>query len=81
MKAFIVVAILTLAMPALAQQQQISDPAMLQRMLALAQAQRNQFLDAYTVAEAHAVGLAEDLAKAQARIKELEPKPDEKKRD
>lgn len=73
-RAIIIAASIVTANAAFAQQQQISEPAMLQRMLTLAQAQRNQFLDAYTVAEAHAAGLAADLAKAQARIKELEEK-------
>jgi len=38
------------------------------------QAQRNQALDAAAAQQARADGLADDLAKAQARIKELEQK-------
>lgn len=59
--------------------QQAPDPAFLQRVLPTLQAQRNAALDAQAVAEARAAGLADDLAKANARIKELEAKPEEKK--
>lgn len=77
---YLVLAILALlATPALAQQQP-PDPAFLQRFLGAMQAQRNQALDVAAVGEAKAQGLAEDLAKAQARIKELEQnKPSDKK--
>ena len=68
-------AILALTSPAIAQQAP-PDPAVLQRALSALQAQRNQAMDAAASAEIKAAGLAEDLAKAQARIKELEPKPD-----
>lgn len=54
---------------ALAQQ---SDPATLQRLLSAVENQRNQALTQHAMAEARAVGLADDLAKANARIKELE---------
>lgn len=64
--------------PALAQQQ--PDPAFLQRALASMQNQRNQAMDAAARAEAIAAGLSDDLAKAQARVKELEqPKEGPKK--
>jgi hypothetical protein len=53
-----------------------ADPAILQRVLATTQAQRNQLLDALNVSDARTAGLADELAKAQARVKELEPKPD-----
>lgn len=65
-----------LAVPAFAQQQ--VDPAMLQRALGAVQVQRNQAFDLAASWEARANGLAEELAKAQARIKELEPKPETK---
>ena len=65
-----------LAAPALAQQQ--ADPAMLQRALGAVQVQRNQAFDLAASWEARANGLAEELTKAQARIKELEPKPETK---
>lgn len=61
---------------ALAQPQQ-TDPAVLQRAIAAIQLQRNAAWDAAASAEIRAAGLADDLAKAQARIKELEPKPAE----
>ena len=65
-----IAAALSLAAPAFAQQQ--PDPAFLQRALGSMQAQRNQAMDALAVSEAKSAGLADDLAKAQARIKELE---------
>lgn len=65
----IVILLMLAAWPALAQQQP-PDPAFMQRALGALQAQRNQ---------AKAAGLADDLAKAQARIKELEGKQEEKK--
>lgn len=52
--------------------QQQPDTALLQRAANAIQAQRNQAMDAAAVAEARAAGLAEDLAKSNARIKELE---------
>lgn len=63
-----------LASPAFAQQQ--PDPALLQKVIGSMQAQRNQAQDTAAVAEARAAMLSDELAKAQARIKELEPKPD-----
>lgn len=62
-----------LASPAVAQQQQ-PDPAFLQRAITVLQAQRNAALDQAAGAEARVAQIADDLAKAQARIKELEPK-------
>lgn len=66
--------VLLLGMSSAAAQQQPADPAFLQRAVTALQAQRNQALDAAAAHEARAAGLADDLAKAQARIKELEPK-------
>jgi Skp family chaperone for outer membrane proteins len=71
-----------LATPALAQQQ-APDPAVLQRAVAVIQAQRNQALDVAASADVRAAGLADELAKAQAKLKELkqkaEPAPAAKK--
>lgn len=53
-------------------QQQTPDPVFMQRAITSLQAQRNSALDAQIVAEAKLAGVSEDLAKAQARIKELE---------
>lgn len=64
-----------------AQGQQPPDAAMLQRLLNAIEAQRNQALTQHAYAEAARAGLAEDLARANARIKELEPKPDPAKKD
>jgi len=72
----LVCAILLLATPAFAQQQ--PDPAFLQRALASMQSQRNQAMDALAVSEAKSAGLADDLAKAQIRIKELDDKTKKK---
>jgi hypothetical protein len=58
-------------------QEQPADPVLLQRMLGTAIADRNSFLNAATEANAK-LGIAnEELAKARARIKELETKPAE----
>jgi hypothetical protein len=68
------------ALPVYAQQQQ-ADPAFMQRAITSLQTQRNNAFDAAAVAEAKAAGLTEDLAKANAKIKELEDaksKPDKK---
>jgi hypothetical protein len=72
MKIATVAVILAIASPAIAQQQ--PDPAFLQRAVNALQAQRNQALDAAAIAQARAAGLTDDLAKAQERIKELEPR-------
>jgi hypothetical protein len=73
----VVIAILALASAASAQQ--APDPAFLQRAVTAIQTQRNQALDVAAAQQARADGLADDLAKAQARIKELEPKSDAQK--
>lgn len=57
---------------------QQADPAELVRRIAVIEAQRNQALGWHAASESARAGLAEDLARAQARIKELEPKkPDD----
>lgn len=68
----IFVLFLLLASPAFAQQ--APDPAFLQRALTALQTQRNVAMDSAAVAEAKLAAMADELAKAQARIKELEPK-------
>lgn len=52
---------------------------LLQKALSVVQAQRNQAMDAAAQAEVRVVSLADELAKAQARIKELEHKSEGKK--
>lgn len=79
MKKYILGASLVLLASTASAQQQAPDPAFLQRALSVMQAQRNQAMDTAAVQQARADGLADELAKAQARVKELEPKPDEKK--
>lgn len=54
--------------------QQQPDPAFMQHAIIALQTQRNNALDSQTVAEAKLAGLSEDLAKANAKIKELEAK-------
>jgi len=76
MRLLAVAAALSLVSPAFAQQQ--PDPAFLQRALASMQSQRNQAMDALAVSEAKSAGLADDLAKAQIRIKELDDKTKKK---
>ena len=73
MRIIIAATLLLFAAPALAQQ--ATDAATLQRLLVAIEAQRNQALTQGAYAEARVAALTEDLVKAQARIKELEPKP------
>ncbi len=54
--------------------QQALDTAALQRAIAALQAQRNQAMDVAVTLEMKAASLAADLAKAQAKVKELEEK-------
>lgn len=72
------IAIITILLmaPAVAQQ---SDAATLQRLLSAVENQRNQALTQHAMAEARAAGLTEELTKANARIKELEPKAEPEK--
>jgi hypothetical protein len=67
------------ASPAFAQQP-AADPANLMRAVSVLQQQRNSAMDQSASEAVRANGLAEELAKAQARIKELEksaaPKPE-----
>lgn len=60
---------------AFAQQQQQADPAFMQRAINALQTQRNTALDAAASQQARADGLAEDLAKAQQKIKDFEALP------
>lgn len=80
MKRFAITAII-LTMPSLALAQ-AADPAFLQRAITTIQSQRNAALDAQAVSEANLAGVRDDLAKAQAKIKELTPapKPEEPKK-
>jgi len=64
-----------LAFPAFAQPVD-TNVANLQRIVQVLQAHRNQAMDAAAAAEARAGALSDDLAKAQARIKELEGSKD-----
>ncbi|MHB8268227.1 hypothetical protein [Bradyrhizobium sp.] len=74
-RSIIVLLALFTATSVAAAQQQPPDPIVMQRALNSLQAQRNQAMDAAAAQEVRAAGLAEELAKAQARLKELEPKP------
>ena len=68
-KALLILVLTTI--PVLAQQ---PDPAFMQRAINALQTQRNNALDAQALSEAKLAGATEDLAKANARIKELEAK-------
>lgn len=60
---------------------QTPDPAFLQRAVTALEGQRNNALNAQVIAESNLAAAKEDLAKAQAKIKELEDakaKPDKK---
>lgn len=74
MRVILLCAMLLSALPAFGQQ--TLDPALLPRLLATARADRNVFLDALNEAQAREAQLAERLAAAEARIKQLEPKPE-----
>lgn len=54
--------------------QQQPDPAFLQQIIREMQAQRNRAMDDAAATAANAAKIADDLAKANARIKELEAK-------
>lgn len=64
-----------LTSPAFAEQ---LDAISLQRVITVVQNQRNIALDSAAAAEVRTMQLSEELAKAQVRIKELEPKPEKK---
>jgi predicted outer membrane protein len=70
----IAVALVLLAPCASAQQAEQPDPALLQRLIPVLQAQRNQALDMAAAHQARADGVAFDLSRALARVKELEAK-------
>lgn len=67
---------LLLTSPALAQQP--LDPTLLPKALEIVATQRNQALGDAAIWQAKAMLLADELAKAQAKIKELEPEPEKK---
>lgn len=71
MRLIVCVAMLLLTSSAFAQQQ---DPEFLKRALVALQSQRNLAWDAAAGAEVKLIELREELAKANARIKELELK-------
>lgn len=77
MKRLWIVFVLLCASPAVAQQQ--ADPVFLQRAVTALQTQRNQALDNAASIAARAEGLAEELARANVRIKELEQSAEPKK--
>jgi hypothetical protein len=72
MKRLILIASVLMASPSFAQQQPPLDSAILQRVLDMTKVQRNQLLDALNEVDARRAMMGDDLARAQARIKELE---------
>lgn len=78
MKKLVLLLSITISTPVFAQQPPLPPaPTFLERAIASVQTQRNVALDAQAVAEAKLAILTEELAKANAKIKELEPKPKE----
>jgi len=75
MKKFLVIA--ALLVPSVSFAQQIDQNEFMQRAVATLQNQRNSALDAQAAAEARLAILADQLNKANARIKELEDKAKE----
>lgn len=67
----VLLGLLLMTVNALAEQ---PDAAFLQKAIGAVQTQRNLALDAAAAAEAKVSIISDDLAKAQARIKELEAK-------
>lgn len=72
----VLVLLIGLTASAVAQQ---PDPAFMQRAITALQTQRNVAMDAAAVAEAKVATITEERDKAQARVKELEAKTEEKK--
>jgi hypothetical protein len=70
-----IAALILLTSGASAQQQ--PEPATSQRLLEITRAQRAQFLELLTEAAARGDVLANELSKAQARIRELEKKQED----
>jgi hypothetical protein len=83
MNKFLIVSAIVLFSSVANAQQAITPPdaAFMQRAITSLQAQRNNALDNQAVAEAKATGLAEDLTKANSKIKELEDKITPPKKD
>jgi predicted nucleic acid-binding Zn-ribbon protein len=75
-KVLFILAISTL--PAMAQQQQQADPVFMQHAINSLQTQRNAALDAAALAEAKLSSAMDSIAQLQAKIKELEKKPEDK---
>jgi hypothetical protein len=75
---YIPLILLLTVVPAFGQQAPQPDPAFMQKAILSLQTQRNEALDSAASSQARAAMLADDLAKAQTRIKELEPKPEKK---
>lgn len=71
MRVFCLIMLLVLTNGAYAQQR---DAAALDRLLAAVENQRNQAMNQHALAEARIIELTGDMAKTQARIKELEEK-------
>lgn len=71
MKRIILLSVLFVPFAAKAEQQ---SPEALQKIIVVLQAQRNQAMDMAASADVRSATLAEELDKANARIKELEPK-------
>lgn len=78
MRKVLLVGLLLVMSPASAQQQRPMTPAEMNGALGAAVEQGNIARTMHLQAEAKAAGLADELAKAQARIKELEKKPEPK---
>lgn len=71
--------VLVLVAPSVAVSAQQADPVFLQRALTVMQSQRDQAMNALVMVEVNVVELKDELAKTKARMKELEPKLEEKK--
>lgn len=76
---FAVLLLALMATPALGQQAAPVNPALLPKLFATLQAQRNQALDTEAMLRAQNDLLSDELAKARARIAELEAAPKEPK--
>ena len=76
-----ILAVVLVALPGISFAETAPDPVLLQRAIVVLQQQRNQAMDSAADMQVKAQGLAEELAKAKEKIKELEAKAEKKQDD
>lgn len=78
MRLVLIIILVVIGTGAVAFAQDATNPALLGKALDVIATQRNQALGDAAIWQAKAIILSEELTKAQARIKELETKPEKK---